>query len=175
MPAAEKTDEQLFSVDNEIASTDQGKAGEAKEHVASVRRRKRPLKTDMYLRPISAVEGFPARKRREIKKHKRQTKIDDGEDQVMEDNADGVDVDSSSEGEEYDKDTSYTMVRRQQLEALRKRTRKNPPKPTHKTVVKDLWADDGELYTPGCGSIGCINWPVCIQHKRVLRYLMNIT
>ena len=147
VPAAEKTDEQLFAVDNEITSTDQAKTDETKEHAETVRWRKRPLKTDMYLHPISAVKGFPARKRRAIKKHKKEAKSDDRDSQMMEDNADVVDVDSSSEGEEYDKDTSYTVLRRQQLEALRMRTKKNPPKPTHKSVVKDLWADDGELYT----------------------------
>ena len=144
VPAAEKTDEQLFSVDNEVTSADQVKTEETKEHASTMRRRKRPLKTDMYLRPVSAVEGFPARKRRAIKKHKKQTRNDDRDGEEMEDSLDGVDVDSSSGGEEYDKDTSYTILRRRQLEALRMGTKKNPPKPTHKTVVKDLWADDGK-------------------------------
>ena len=142
VPAAEKTDEQLFSVDNEAASNDQTKH-EGAELKASVRRTKRPLKTDMYLHPISAVDGFPARKRRLLKRYKQAENVGGGS-QMVEEKSDGMDADSSSDGEEYDKDTSYTMIRRRQLAALRTRMKEKPTKPPHRTVMRDLWSEDGE-------------------------------
>ena len=109
----------------------------------AVRRRKRPLKTDMYLHPISAVEGFPVRKRRS-KKYKLNKAVkmegvkEGGLGHMTSKKTGGSQTDSSSEDEEY---CSYTDIRRQQLSTLKSRMKCNPPKPVHTTVMRDLWAD----------------------------------
>lgn len=153
-------DEQLFFVHNDSAPDDSGDLGKASEtskqvERLSVRRRKRPLKTDMYLQPISAVEGFPVRKRKAIKRHKQQAaKAMEKRDEdsrlsaccVNETTGVWAGVDSSSEDDDWDKSASYSEIRRQQLAKLKEQTKRNPPKPVHKTVMKDLWAD-GELGT----------------------------
>ena len=147
VPAAEKLDEQLFFVHNDSAPDDGDKTAEGQrpERLA-VKRRKRPLKTDMYLQPISAVEGFPVCKRRATKKHKQQAKSmekmdkDDRLHTCCTSVIGGVcaSVDSSSEDDDY---ASYSEIRRQQLAKLKEQAKLNPPKPVHKTVMKDLWAD----------------------------------
>ena len=149
VPAAEKLDEQLFFVHNESAPDDTpSKMDEAHLERLSMRRRKRPLKTDMYLQPISAVEGFPVRKRRVVKKHKQLAEAVErrGKDDRLtcdRNKTGGVCaiVDSSSDDEELDKSASYTEIRRQQSAKLKSQAKRNPPKPVHKTVIKDLWAD----------------------------------
>ena len=153
VPAAEKLDEQLFFVHNDSAPDDGDGLGKMAEgHQAerlSVRRRKRPLKTDMYLQPISAVEGFPVRKRRALKRYKQQAKAmekrdkDDRLNSCCTNETGGVraSMDSSSEGEEWDKSASYTEMRHQQSAKLKEQAKRNPPKPAHKLVMKDLWAD----------------------------------
>lgn len=113
-----------------------------------IRRRKRPLKTDMYLCPISAVEGFPACKRRVIKKYKQAKAIEkrkQGSTRVSVDKIGGTNTDSSSEDEEYDRSSSYSEIRRQQSAMLKSRMKQNPPKSVHTTVTRDLWLGDGEL------------------------------
>lgn len=156
IPAAEKVDEQLFFVHNESGSDQQSKIdGKSEESVSmkpekiTVRRRKRPLKTDMYLRPISAVEGFPVRKRRLIKKYKgrkaseKKKNLDNRLDQVTTDNTDGLDDDdSSSDDGEFDVNAAYAEIRRQhiaELDAWMKQSKSQ--KQMHTTVARDLWAE----------------------------------
>lgn len=150
VPAAEKLDEQLFFVHNESApdGNDPSKTTKEEEQPAersTVKRRKRPLKTDMYLQPNSAVEGFPARKRRVTKNHNKLTKAMETTDKSSrlggDVNMTGAGVDSSSEDDELDRTTSYSEIRRQQLAKLREAAKQNPPKSVHRTVMKDLWAD----------------------------------
>lgn len=153
VPAAEKLDEQLFFVHNESATDEQSKTdNQSKDSVPikpekmTVRRRKRPLKTDMYLRPISAVEGFPVCKRRLIKKYKQRKasemkKKKNRLDQET-DNADGLDDDdSSSDNGEFDVNAAYAEIRRQHLAELDAWMKNNPPNPAHATVTRDLWAE----------------------------------
>ena len=149
VPAAEKLNEQLFFVHNDSAPDsgdgfviDKMTEGQRPERLA-VKRRKRPLKTDLYLQPISAVEGFPVRKRRAIKRQKQQAKKDDSLCVCCTNETSGpgvctAGVDSSSEDDDC---ASYSEIRRQQLAKLKERAKRNPPKPVHKTVMKDLWAD----------------------------------
>ena len=153
VPAAEKLDEQLFFVHNESATGERSKTDdESKDSVPikpekmTVRRRKRPLKTDMYLRPISAVEGFPVCKRRLIKKYKQRKALEKKNsnnrlDQAK-DNTDGLDGDdSSSDNGEFDVNAAYAEIRRQHLAELDAWMKRNPPNPVHTTVTRDLWAE----------------------------------
>ena len=153
VPAAEKLDEQLFFVHNESATDEQSKTDDkSKDNVPiksekmTVRRRKRPLKTDMYLRPISAVEGFPVCKRRLIKKYKQrkasEKKKKNRLDQAT-DNTDGLDDDddSSSDDGEFDVNAAYAEIRRQHLAELDAWMKRNPPNTVHTTVAGDLWAE----------------------------------
>lgn len=150
VPAAEKLDEELFFVHNESGSGDKSKSeeGEVKQEKMTVRRRKRPLKTDMYLRPISAVKGFPVCKRRVIKKYKRRKASKSAEPKETQETADkagsSINTDSSSGDEEYDIDASYAEIRRQHLAELESWMKRNPPNQVHTTVMSDLWAD-GEI------------------------------
>ena len=148
--------EQLFFVHNDSAPDsgdgfviDKTTEGQRPERLA-MKRRKRPLKTDMYLQPISAVEGFPVRKRRAIKRQKQQAKKDDSPCVCCTNETSDVcaaGVDSSSED---DNCASYSEIRRQQLAKLKERAKRNPPKPVHKTVMKDLWADSELVYSRTC-------------------------
>ena len=164
VPAAEKLDKQLFFVHNDSAP-DNGDGvdkmaeleGQRPERLA-VKRRKRPLKTDMYLQPISAVEGFPVCKRRAIKKHKQQAKsmekMNKGDrlHTCCTNETGGViaGVDSSSEDDDC---ASYSEIRRQQLAKLKEQAKRNPPKPVHKTVMKDLWADSKSIQFSTFGKV----------------------
>jgi hypothetical protein len=153
-------DEQLFFVHNDSAPDDgddlaKTTEGQRPERLA-VKRRKRPLKTDMYLQPISAVEGFPVRKRRAIKRQKQQAKAmgkmdrDDRLHTCCTNETGGVcaaGVDSSSGDDDC---ASYSDIGRQQLAKLREQAKRNPPKPVHKTVMKDLWEDSESIYSRTC-------------------------
>ena len=148
--------EQLFFVHNDSVPDsgdgfviDKTTEGQRPERLA-VKRRKRPLKTDLYLQPISAVEGFPVRKRRAIKRQKQQAKKDDSLRICCTNETSDIctaGVDSSSEDDDC---ASYSEIRRQQLAKLKERAKQNPPKPVHKTVMKDLWADSELVYSRTC-------------------------
>lgn len=154
VPAAEKLDEQLFFVHNDSApdggdDLDKLAGGQRPERLAA-KRRKRPLKTDMYLQPVSAVEGFPVRKRRDIKRQKQQAKKGDSLCTCCTNETSGVciaGVDSSSGDDDC---ASYSEIRHQQLAKLKEWAKRNPPKPVHKTVMKDLWADSESVYSRTC-------------------------
>lgn len=149
-------DEQLFFVHEESGLDETSTNND--EHPlrveeTTVRRRKRPLKVDMYLRPISAVEGFPACKRRVVNKYKLRKALEKEKEQRVSqmtlEKPGSTSIhghtDSSSDEEEYDTSASYSEVKRQQLAALKSRMKSNPPKPVHTTVMRDLWAD-GEIH-----------------------------
>lgn len=151
VPAAEKLDEQLFFVHNESATDEQSKT-DVKTEKTTVRRRKRPLKTDMYLHPISAVEGFPVCKRRLIKKYKQRKasekkKKENNRLHKATDKTDVIDDDddTSSDNGEFDVNAAYAEIRRQHLAELDAWMKRNPPNLDHATVTRDLWAE-GELH-----------------------------
>ena len=185
VPAAEKLDEQLFFVHNdsapdEIDGVDKTAEGQRPERLA-VKQRKRPLKTDMYLQPISAVEGFPVRKRRVIKRHKQQTNTVEkmNKDDWFCTNATrgGVCAVASADSSSEDDDSaSYGEIRRQQLAKLKEQAKWNPPKPVHKTVMKDLWANSESISDTSKESCVFISRSA-LQHQlnKKLLFLMNIT
>ena len=148
--------EQLFFVHNDSVPDsgdgfviDKTTEGQRPERLA-VKRRKRPLKTDLYLQPISAVEGFPVHKRRAIKRQKQQAKKDNSLRICCTNETSDVctaGMDSSSEDDDC---ASYSEIRHQQLAKLKERAKRNPPKPVHKTVMKDLWADSELICSRTC-------------------------
>ena len=121
VPAAEKLDEQLFFEERTASEAD---------HVPPTKKAKKPLRSELFLYPNSAVPGFPPRKRKKEKSHF-----------IVVQNT----ADSSSEGEEFEKSVSYNVINAQKSQKLARKMRENPPKSTVHHATKDPWSQSGEL------------------------------
>ncbi len=121
VPAAEKSNEQLFFEERLAKDTD---------NAFTVKKSKKPLRSELSLHPNSAVPGFPPQKRK--KGNKSSMIVTSGL------------TDSSGDDEGYDKSASYQTLHTQQSKKLAKWVRENPPKSTVILARKDLWSQDGE-------------------------------
>ncbi|XP_064403115.1 ribosome biogenesis protein NOP53-like [Halichondria panicea] len=120
VPAAEKSNEQLFFEERLAKDTD---------NAFTVKKSKKPLRSELSLHPNSAVPGFPPQKRK--KGNKSSMIVTSGL------------TDSSGDDEGYDKSASYQTLHTQQSKKLAKWVRENPPKSTVILARKDLWSQDG--------------------------------
>ena len=121
VPAAEKSDEQLFFEERAASEADRA---------PPTKKAKKPLRSEISLYPNSAVPGFPPRKRKKAKSHS-----------IVAQNT----ADSSSEGEEFEKSVSYNVLNSQKSQKLAMKMKENPPKSTVHHATKDLWSQSGEL------------------------------
>lgn len=137
IPATEKEDNQLFFIQREVEEGDSTERNR--------RRKRKPLKSEAFLRPNPAIVGFPSckRKRTGSKPFSRDSVgITEGHSKE--------EVDSSSEDEEYDKSIAFSKIKKQRESSLASLRKQQPPKPSIQTTAKDLWSDDGMNKTNIC-------------------------
>ncbi len=127
MPAAEKSNEQLFFEERFVKDAD---------NTSTVKKSKKPLRSELSLHPNSAVPGFAPQKRKKRKSSMIVTT--------------SVLNDSSGDDEGYEKSASYQILHTEQSKKLAKWVRDNPPKSTVILARKDLWSQDGKASSVCC-------------------------
>ncbi len=118
VPAAEKSNEQLFFEERTVSDT---------ASVSTRTKVKKPLRSELSLHPNSAVPGFAPRPHKANKLAVVKTLGD-----------------SSGDEEGYAKSAAYQTLRIEESKKLAQKMDENPPKATVHRAYKDLWNQEGE-------------------------------
>ena len=131
-PVAEKADEELFFI---------GKAVEEQKSPKPRKRKWKPLRSEANLQPDTTVQPFPGRKRKKAVLKRSRLKAGQGSQEEQSGIKQASTLDSSDE--EFDDNTPYAVLVRQQQDRIAAVAKRNKPKT--QLAARDLWADEGRV------------------------------